>query len=123
MLRTTLFAVAIGSSVAAWASDPGFFGFALRTEFDGSFWNPILAVATIGEVAPNSATSKSGVAVNDVLLELEGIPVPGAKDEPLKKLKAVLKKGAHVGDQLHMKLRRTNGEVYSIVLVAEKGKE
>lgn len=123
MLRTVLLAVTLGSSVAAWAGDRGFFGFALRTEFDGSFWNPILSAASIGEVAPNSPTAKSGVAVGDVLLELEGLSVPGAKDEPLNNLKAVLKKEAHAGDQLHMKLRRANGEVYSVVLVAEQRKE
>jgi len=119
MPRSLLAAATFAGVVTAAVAADGFFGFALRTDFGGSFWNPILSVATISVVAPGSATAKNGVAVGDALLELEGIPVPGAKDEPLKKLKAILKKEAQVGDRLHMKLRRANGEVYSVVLVAE----
>lgn len=119
MLRSLLLAVTLGAAVAAWAGDRGFFGFALRTEFDGSFWNPVLAVASVAEVAPGSATARGGVAVGDLLLELEGISVPGAKDESLKQLKAMLEKDAHVGDRLRMQLRRASGEIYSVVLVAE----
>ena len=123
MLRALLiFAVILCSNVAV-AGERGFFGFALRTEFDGSFWNPVLSAASIAEVVPESPTAKSGISVGDVLLELEGIPVPGAKADALKKLKTTLKKDAVAGDQLHMKLRRPNGEVYSAVVVAEPRKE
>ena len=123
MLRTLLLAVAVLGSAITLAADKGSFGFALRTEFDGTFWSPVLSVASIAQVVQNSPTAKTGLVVGDVLLELEGITVPGAKDEELKKLKAVLKRDAHVGDQLRMKLRRANGEVYSAVLVAEPRKE
>lgn len=122
MLRTLLIAALSAATIVA-AADKGFFGFALRTDFDGSFWKPVLSVASISVVAPNSSTARNGVAVGDILLELEGIPVPGAKGEQLDKLKAALKKDPRVGDQLRMTLRRANGEVYSAVLVAEPRKD
>jgi S1-C subfamily serine protease len=123
VLRNLLIATTMFCASVATADDRGFFGFALRTEFDGSFWSPVLSVASIAQVVPNSPTAKSGLAVGDVLLELEGIVVPGAKGDELKKLKAVLNKDDRIGDQLHMKLRRANGEIYSAVLVAEPRKE
>jgi S1-C subfamily serine protease len=119
VLRALLIFTTLLCVNAALADEKGFFGFALRTDFDGSFWNPILSVGSISVVAPESAAAKGGVTVGDVLLELEGIPVPGAKGDDLKKLKEALKKDASIGDQLRMKLRRPGGEVYSVTLVAE----
>ena len=65
-----------------------------------------------------SPTEKAGVAVGDLLLEIEGLAVPGAKGEQLKKVRAVLEKASVPGDQLHLRLRRPSGETYSVVLLA-----
>jgi C-terminal processing protease CtpA/Prc len=105
------------------AADRGFFGFGLRTDFDGSFWSPVLASASISLVAPDSPTAKSGITLGDTLIEIEGLLIPGAKDEHLKKIKAILEKDARVGDQLHLKLRRNTGQEYSVTLTAEPRKE
>lgn len=121
--RALLIAAALCAASLAGAAEKGFFGFGLRTEFDGSFWNPVLALAAISLIVPDSPTARSGIAVGDVVLELEGLTVPGAKDDQLDKLEEVLERKPRVGDQLRMKLRRANGEVYSIVLVAEPRKE
>lgn len=104
---------------AAWAAGPGSYGFAIRTDLDG-LWSPKISEARIEKVIENSATAKSGVVVGDVLLELDGMPVPGARGDALTKLKAVLDKEVQVGDQLSMKLRRANGDVYTVVLVAQQ---
>lgn len=122
-MRITMIALLISFASLAGAAEKGFFGYALRTEFDGSWFNPVLATAYIGEVVPGTPTAKAGIAVRDVLLEFEGLKVPGAKGDGLKKLKAALEKPAVVGDQRHMRLRRANGEEYSVVLTAESRKQ
>lgn len=122
-MRTTVIAVLICFASVASAAEKGFFGFALRTEFGGSFWSPVLTNASIAQVVPGSATAKSGIAVGDVLLEYEGLAIPGAKGDDLKRLKAALDRSAVVGDQLRMKLRRGNGKEYSVVLTAEPRKQ
>ena len=123
MLRTLLLATTILSAGTAVAADRGFFGFALRTDFDGSFWNPVLAAAAIDKVVIGSPAARGGLLAGDLLLEFEGIAVPGAAGEELKKLKAILDKDTQAGDQRHMKLRRASGDIYSATLVAEPRKE
>lgn len=104
--------------LAVSAADKGWFGLGLNTEVDGSFWNPVLSSASVSQVATGSPTEKVGITVGDLLLEIEGVAVPGAKGEQLKKIRAVLEKTPVPEDKLHLRLRRLNGETYSVVLTA-----
>jgi C-terminal processing protease CtpA/Prc len=53
--------------------------------------------------------------VGDEVLQVEGTDVPGSK---ALKLKALMQK--EVGQTLRMKLKRPNGESYSVTLTAAK---
>ena len=108
-----LFALLLSVSSAAWAGERGSFGFALSINGEGVFWNPTLRSVKIGTVAPKSPAAEAGMVTGDEIIEVGGKTVPGAKGNDLK---------AHVekdiGESLHMKLRRANGEVAAVTLVA-----
>jgi C-terminal processing protease CtpA/Prc len=104
--------------VVAAAAEKGWFGVGFSMEVAGSFWNPVLSSVSVSQVAPGSPAEKARIAVADLVLEIEGIPVAGAKGEQLKKLRAVVERASVPGDELHMQLRRVNGATYSVVLVA-----
>ena len=106
------------SSLTATASEDGWFGFGLRTELDGFFWKPRLVSASIAVVAPGSPAANARLTVGDTVIEFEGIPVSGAKGDELKKLKAILDKPTAVDDTRRLKLKRANGEIYSVTLTA-----
>ena len=119
MARLFVLLAALLSPLAALAGPDAFFGLGLRTELDGTFWNPVLSSASIAEIAPNSPTAKGGLAVGDVVLTIEGLTVSGAKGDEFEKIKGILAKKPAIGDTLHLTLRRPNSQVYSAVLIAE----
>ena len=108
-----LLALLFSLSSAVWAGEKGYFGFALSINAEGMFWNPTLRAVKIATVAPQSPAAEAGMVTGDEILEVAGKPVPGAKGNDLK---------AHVekdiGQALHLKLRRANGEVAAVTLVA-----
>ena len=108
-----LLALMLSLSPAVWAGEKGYFGFALNISSEGMFWNPTLLSVKIATVSPKSPAAEAGIVTGDEILEVAGKPVPGAKGNELK---------AHVqkdiGQSLELKLRRANGDVANVTLVA-----
>jgi C-terminal processing protease CtpA/Prc len=108
-----LLALLISLSSAVWAGERGYFGFALSIDGDGKFWNPTLRSVKIDAVSPTSPAALAGLVSGDEILEVAGKPVPGAKG---KELKSHVEKD--IGQSVQLKLRRANGEVTTVTLVA-----
>jgi C-terminal processing protease CtpA/Prc len=104
----------VGFAFGAIAEEvPGSFGFTVEVDGEGFFLNPTLKSLTVTAVAASSPAAKAGVAPKDQIVEAEGRSVVGAK---AKDLESLLKKQA--GQSLRLRLRRPNGEEYSVTLVA-----
>lgn len=97
------------------AGEKGWFGFGVTVKVEGFFLNPNLTSVTVDVVQPRSPAAEKAIAVGDEVLQLEGTDVPGAK---ALKLRSMMQK--EVGQTLHLKLKRPNGETYSVALVAAK---
>jgi len=107
-------AVALSSSLAIAATERGWFGFGLRIEAEGMFWNPTLVSLFIGDVASGSPAAIAGLTKGDQVVELEGQPIAGSKG---KELQAKLESKAP-GDKLLVVLKHANGEQYTATLIA-----
>jgi C-terminal processing protease CtpA/Prc len=90
-------------------------GFGVTIKGEGFFLNPVLAAVTIDTVDAHSPAAEKGIAVGDEILQLENTPVPGHRALELRPL---LQKS--VGESLHLRLKRPNGESYSVTLIAAK---
>ena len=101
-----------GSSASA--DEPrGSFGFAIEVDGEGFFLDPTLKSVTVTSVAPASAAARAGIVARDEIVEVDGHRVVGAK---AKDLEPSLKK--RVGESLHLRLRRPDGNEYEATLVA-----
>lgn len=92
-------------------SNPGWLGISFTVKGSGVFWNPTVNSIVIAEVVPNSPAAQEHLVAGDTLLEVEGQVVEGAKGSLLRS-----KMKREVGDLVHLKLRRANGEIYSAIL-------
>jgi C-terminal processing protease CtpA/Prc len=109
-----LFALPLLSLAAcAWAAEQGYFGFSVAVDGEGFFLNPTLKSIKIEKVVPNSPAAKAGVAPGDVLLEIEGHQVAGTKADVLKPFMQ-----REAGQSTRLVVKKTTGEVVSLVLVA-----
>jgi C-terminal processing protease CtpA/Prc len=97
------------------AGEKGWFGFGVAVELEGFILNPTLKAVKLDTVEPKSPAAEKGLAVGDEVLQVEGTDVPGSK---ALKLKALMQK--EIGQTLRMKLKRPNGESYSVTLTAAK---
>ncbi|MEY2506011.1 MAG: hypothetical protein QOH01_340 [Verrucomicrobiota bacterium] len=114
MKRLLLCVLLVGAwTQLACAGEKGWFGFGVAIKGEGFFLNPILASATVDVVQPKSPAAEKGIAVGDEVLQIEGTDVPGTR---ALKLRPLMQK--EVGQTLHLKLKRANGETYSVALVA-----
>src|SRR5262245_10676779 len=95
------------------ASGGGWLGISISTKGSGVFWNPTIESVTISKVAPNSPAETQHLSVGDMIIEVEGTPVVGAKGSDLRS-----KMKRNVGEVIHLTLKRPNGETYSAVLTA-----
>ena len=93
----------------------GWFGIFLNVSGSGVFWNPTVDSITITEIIPDSPAAIGHLTTGDVILEIEGNPVVGAKASFLRS-----KMKREVGETLHLKLQRKNGETYLATLIAAK---
>ena len=98
---------------SAWAADQGYFGISVAVDGEGFFLNPTLKSIKIEKVVPNSPAARAGVAPGDVLLEIEGHQVAGTKANVLKPYMQ-----REVGQSTRLVVKKTTGEVVSLVLVA-----
>ncbi len=62
---------------------------------------------------PGSPAARGGIAVGDSIVKLEGVAVSGRKASDLKNAAR-----RDVGQTLRLELKRPNGQVYSVALVA-----
>lgn len=95
----------------------GFIGMQLDGKADpGSglnFINPTLMSGWVKYIVPKSPADGHNIAVGDIVLEIDGMPVAGCK---LSALKAKLT--VEAGQTVHLKLKRANGEIYTADLIA-----
>lgn len=113
LLLAGLLSLAIASGAAA-APEKGYFGFRIEAQTSGFMFNPTVKRVSIKSVEPNSPAA-GRVAVGDEIIEAEGHAVPGGK---ALELKPMLQKSP--GETVHLKLKRANGESYSVELTAVK---
>ena len=97
------------------AGEKGWFGFGVAVKVEGFILNPTLSSVTVDTVEAHSPAAGKGIAIGDEITQLENTDVPGHKAWDLK---ALMQKS--VGESLHLKLKRPNGEIYSVTLVAVK---
>jgi S1-C subfamily serine protease len=102
------------ASLAAYAGDKGYFGFALSIDADG-FFNPTLKSVTIDKVSPGSPAESAGLIKGDQFIEVEGRAVAGAKADDVKPYLS-----RNVGESANFKVRRVSGEVVTVTLTAAK---
>ena len=108
-----LFVLLLSVSSAVWSGERGYFGFGITVDGEGMMWNPTLRSVKIESVAPKSPAALAGMVTGDELVEVGGKVVAGAKGNDLK-----AQIGKDIGESLHLKLRRGNGELASVTLVA-----
>jgi C-terminal processing protease CtpA/Prc len=108
-LAIVLFMLAASAS----AADQGYFGIGVSVDADGFFLNPTVKSIKVDKVTPNSPAAKAGVSPGDLLVEIEGHPVPGTKADVLKPYMQ-----REVGQSTRFLVKKTSGEVVSLVLVA-----
>ena len=95
------------------AAEKGWFGFALNIDAEGFSLNPKLRSIKIDKIFPASPAAKAGLASGDMILEIEGIAVEGAKADTLK---AAIQKS--VGETLRLKIKHGADASHDISLIA-----
>jgi C-terminal processing protease CtpA/Prc len=100
--RLILFVTAalLFSPWASHAAEKGWFGFALTIDAEGIL-NPKLRSIKIDKVFPTSPAAKAGLSAGDMIVEIDGIVVEGAKADTLK---TAMQKS--VGETLRLKIKR-----------------
>lgn len=114
-MKKTIHSLLIASLLClatAQAGEPGGFGFNAAISVNGVF-SPTLVAVKIAKVNPNSAADKAGMKIGDEIIEIDGHQVPGAKASDIQQLMV-----KEVGQTVAMKLKRENGEVFSLKMVA-----
>lgn len=112
-LAAALLTVLLATGSAA-APEKGYFGFKVKPEMTGFMLNPTVKRVLVAAVTPGSPAA-GRVGVGDEIIEAEGQTVPGAK---ALQLKPMLQKTP--GETVHLKLKRANGEKYSVEIAAVK---
>jgi len=93
----------------AFAGDKGWTGLTVRTNVS---WMLSVKTAVVAEVQKDSPAEKANIAVGDSITSIEGCDIPGCG---VNKAKGLI--GKSVGETVHLKLKRQNGEEYSVALV------
>ena len=117
-MQTRLFAAVFAlllslTSAASWAGERGYFGFSPELDMEGAFWNPTLRAVKIAKVTPKTPAEAAGMQQGDLVLEVAGKLVAGAKG---KEIQSLIEKD--IGESVRMKLKHPNGEVVEITMVA-----
>lgn len=113
--RTALAALAtlLAAPALQAADERGHLGFAVSVDGDGPIWNPVLKTAKVAKVTPTSPAASAGLVPGDLIVEVDGRVVAGAK---ARELEPLMKKKP--GERLVLKVQRANGAVQDLVLVA-----
>jgi C-terminal processing protease CtpA/Prc len=110
-LLTTL-ACLIALVAMAQPAGSRWFGLKLRVDADGIF-NPKVRSITVETVSPASPAEKAGLVAGDLIIEVQGKTVAGAKASDLK---APLE--GSVGDSLRLTVRHASAEPREVTLIA-----
>ena len=111
--QLTALAFCLASTSLA-AAEKGWFGFGFSADVDGVL-NPTLRSIAITKVFPASPAAQAGLAPGDIVLEIEGIVVAGAKPDVLQ---AALQKP--VGATLRLRVRHGGTGTEEVSMVAIK---
>lgn len=95
------------------ADENGWFGLEVSCEIEGISFNPVLHAARIAKVLPSSPAAAAGLTAGDLIIEVEGLVVSGAK---ARDLKAAMHKA--VGESFRLKVKHGTAEPHSVTLVA-----
>jgi C-terminal processing protease CtpA/Prc len=98
--------------LASQAAEKGWFGFSLSIDADGIL-DPKLRSIKIEKVFLGSPAAKAGLSVGDMIVEIEGVAVDGAKADTLK---AAMQKS--VGETLRLKIKRGADASQDVSLIA-----
>jgi len=112
-LRIALVGLLASVTLSAVAGEKGFLGLMLSVDGDGFFLNPTLKSVKIDQVVPNSPAAKAGIEPGDLVLEIEGKKIAGAKANDMK---PHLEK--EVGQTVRLAIQKSNGEVKQFTVVA-----
>lgn len=97
------------------AEEKGFFGFKVAVETSGFMLNPTVKKVMVESVVPGSPAAEAHIATGDEIVEADGFTVPGGK---ALQLRPIMQKSP--GQSIHLKLKRTSGENYSVDITAGK---
>jgi C-terminal processing protease CtpA/Prc len=95
------------------AAEKGWFGVVFSIDAEGFSLDPKLRSVKVEKILPFSPAAKSDLAQGDVVLEIEGIAVEGAKADTLK---AVIQKA--VGETLRLKVKHGADVPHEVSLMA-----
>lgn len=115
MKKLSLLLFALICASAASAGEKGWFGFELEIAGEGFFFNPTVRSVRVASIVPQSPAAAQSIAAGDEIIQVENTEVAGRKASDLKPL---IQK--QPGEAIHLKLKRRNGETYSVTLVAVK---
>lgn len=99
----------------AQAGEKGWFGVRLQVETKGFVLNPTLRAVRLREVVPNSPAAAQDLRAGDEVVEAEGKMVVGSNGREMQVLMT-----KQPGEVLHLRLKRSSGEIYSANLTAIK---
>jgi len=107
----------LGTACGALAGERGFFGLSLAVELDGPATSPILRELKVVKVLTASPAANAGIQRGDLIVEVEGRPVAGAKAFDLQPLMQ-----REVGQPLRLRVQRGTAEPFSVTLIAVVGR-
>lgn len=113
MARLVTTATLLAAALCAQAAGKGYLGISVAVEGEGVLWDPTLKSARIAKVAPGSPAARAGIAEGDVIVEIQGRPVAGAK---AKDLQPHMDRG--IGQTIHLVLRKPSGALEPVSVVA-----
>ena len=101
-------------SITAVAGEPGYFGFQPSAKLSGFKLNPTIDSVLIAKVLPGTPAARAGILAGDAVVRIDGVELAGKK---ALKMMGMAKR--EVGQTLRVDLKRPNGQLYTVALVAE----
>jgi C-terminal processing protease CtpA/Prc len=111
-LATLLLAPGLLIAAAAHAAS-GYIGISVSVDGEGFFLNPTLKSARVAKVAPQSPAQRAGITEGDLILEVEGRKVQGAKASELKPYMDRVE-----GQEVRFLLKKPSGEERQVTVTA-----
>jgi S1-C subfamily serine protease len=110
-----IFVFLLGLAATAGATERAWYGFHIKPQLVGFPLNPVVKSVVIDKVKANSPATAHNIAIGDEIIEAEGKTVPGARA-----LQLLWIANKQPGEWLHMRLKRTNGQTYSVTVQGTK---